>query len=113
MISCINALTIYLVYILYIYIYFFFDHDLNFPAQLVGGLTLSDLLDKPWSQVSSFLPPVHMPSIFLSRTGFTIPNARRFSSNVANSRSRAFRYRIHDHFLCRKKSLSVCALGEN
>ena len=26
-------------------------------AQLVGGFTLSDLLDKPWSQVSSLLPP--------------------------------------------------------
>ena len=28
---------------------------------------------------------------FLSRIGFSIPTARRFSSNVANSRSRAFR----------------------
>ena len=28
---------------------------------------------------------------FLSRRGFSIPNARRFSSNFANSRSRAFR----------------------
>ena len=35
--------------------------------------------------------PRHMPS-FLSRIGFSIPTARRFSSNVANSRSsRAFR----------------------
>ena len=31
-------------------------HHFYFPAQLVGGFTLSDLLDKPWSQVSS-LPP--------------------------------------------------------
>ena len=52
--------------------------------------TLSDLLDKPLSQVSSLLPPRYVPS-FLSRIGFSIPTARRFSSNVANSRSRAFR----------------------
>ena len=35
----------------------FFRH-FYFPAQLVGGFTLSDLLDNPWSQdqVSSLLP---------------------------------------------------------
>ena len=60
-----------------------------FPAQPVGGFTLSDLPDKPWSQVSS-LPPCTCLQ-FLSRMGFSIPTARRFSSNVANSRSRAFR----------------------
>ena len=42
--------------------------------------TLSDLLVKPWSQVSPLLPPGHVPS-FLSRIGFRIPTARRFSSN--------------------------------
>ena len=36
-------------------------------------------------------PPRYVPS-FLSRTGFSIPTARRFSSNVATSRSRAFRH---------------------
>ena len=30
-----------------------FSHHFYFPAKLVGGFTLSDLLDKPWSQVSS------------------------------------------------------------
>ena len=35
--------------------------------------------------------PRYVPS-FLSRIGFSIPTARRFSSNIANSRSRAFRY---------------------
>ena len=51
---------------------YFFDH-FYFPAQLVGGFTLSDLLDKPWSQVSSLLP--HGTRLqFLSRTGFSIPN---------------------------------------
>ena len=69
---------------------FFFDGHFYLPAQLVGGFTLSDLLDKPWSQVSSLLPPGTCLQ-FLSRIGFSIPTARRFSSNVANSRSRAFR----------------------
>ena len=39
------------------YLLICFDHHFYFPAQLVGGFTLSDLLDKPWSQVSSLLPP--------------------------------------------------------
>ena len=75
---------------------FFFHHHFYFPAQLVGGFTLSDLLDKPWSQVSPPLPPgidLYVPS-FLSRIGFSIPTATnsRFSSNAANLRSpRAFR----------------------
>ena len=69
---------------------FFFDHHFHFPAQLVGCFTLSDLLDKPCSQVSSLLPPGTCLQFF-SRIGFSIPTARRFSSNVADSRSRAFR----------------------
>ena len=39
------------------FIFLFFHHYFYFPGQLVGGFTLSDLLDKPWSQVSSLLPP--------------------------------------------------------
>ena len=35
---------------------FIFHHRFYFPAHLVRGFTLSDLLGKPWSQVS-FLPP--------------------------------------------------------
>ena len=65
-------------------------NDFYFPALLVGSFTLNKLLDKPWSQVSSLLPPGTC-LLFLSRIGFSIPTARRFSSNVANSRSRAFR----------------------
>ena len=57
----------------------FFSNHVYFPAQLVGGFTLSDLLDKPWSQVSSLLPPGTCLK-FLSRMGFSIPTARRFSS---------------------------------
>ena len=37
--------------------HFFLNHHFYFPAQLVGGFTLSDLLDKPWSRVLSLFPP--------------------------------------------------------
>ena len=43
--------------------------------------------------MSSLLPPGTCLQ-FLSRIGFSIPTARRFSSNVANSRSRTFRSSI-------------------
>ena len=76
--------------LLAVFFCFFFNHHFYFPAQLVGGFTLNDLLDKPWSQVSSNLPPGTCLQ-FLSRIGFSIATARRFSSNVAISRSRAFR----------------------
>ena len=56
-------------------------------------LLLSQLLDKLWSQVSSLLPPGTCLQ-FLSRIGFSIPTARRLSSNFANSRFRAFRESI-------------------
>ena len=36
---------------------FFFNHHFHFPAHLVGGFALKDLLDKPWSQVSALLHP--------------------------------------------------------
>ena len=85
-----------------------FFHHFFFPAQLVGVFTFSDLLDKRWSQVSSLLAPGTCIQ-FLSRIGFRIPTASRFSSNV-RSRSRAFRYSF---CYARKKSLWVCALGEN
>ena len=37
--------------------FFFFEHHFYFPAQLVGRFTLSDLVDKTWSQVPSLLLP--------------------------------------------------------
>ena len=72
------------------FLFFVYFHHFYFPSQLVGGFTLSDLLDRPWSQVSSLLPPGTCLQ-FVSRIGFSIPTASRFSSNVAISRSRAFR----------------------
>ena len=71
------------------YVHFCSD-QFNFSAQLIGGFTLSDLLDKPWPQGSPLLPPCTYLQL-LSRIGFSIPTARRLSSNVANSSSRAFR----------------------
>ena len=82
----------------FMYHIYFYNHS-DIPAQLVGGFTIRVLLDKPWSQVSSLFPPRYVPS-FLSRIRFTIPTARRFSSNVASSRSRAFRYVINFYARC-------------
>ena len=86
----------------------FFYHHFCFPAQLVGGSTLSDLLDKSWSQVSSLLPS-GMCLHFYRAWGSAFPplvdyhrmlllNALALSAN---------------QFLCKKKSLQLCALGEN
>ena len=65
-------------------IYLFFGHHFYFPAKLVGGFTLSDLTDKPWTQVSSLLPPrCKRAFIFCRGLGSAfIPAARRFPSNL-------------------------------
>ena len=60
--------------------------------------------------VTGVIPsPRYVPS-FLSRIGFSIPTARRLSSDVANFRSRRS---TNNLFLCNKKSRRVCTLGEN
>ena len=45
--------------------FLFFNRHFCFPAQIVGGFTLSDRLDKPWSQVG-VVPslPRYVPSFF-------------------------------------------------
>ena len=67
--------------------FFFLSHTCTFQ-----------LLDKPWSQVSSLLPPGSCLQ-FSSRIGFSNPTARRFfiecCLTVANSRSRAFRKPVY------------------
>ena len=72
------------------------------------------LLDKLWSQVSSLLPPGTCLQFLLSRIGFSIPTARRLSSNVAHSRFRAFR---ESQFVHKKKSpqkfTRVCTRGDS
>ena len=64
----------------------FFCKDSSVSAALCSFLdyniivyTSFQLLDKPWSQVSSLLPPGYCLQ-FLSRIGFSNPTARRFSS---------------------------------
>ena len=71
---------------------FFVCHRFHFPAQLVGGFTLSGLLlDKPWSQVV-VSPPVRALFFFVAHRvrHFHCPSI--FIEYVANSRFRAFRY---------------------
>ena len=83
-----SIVTAYLFFIFFIFLIITFTFQPN--SYLVGGFTLGDLLDKPWSQVSSLLPPGTC-LYFLSRIRLSIATVSRLSSNVANSRSRAFR----------------------
>ena len=61
---------------------------------------------RPWTHTSDDSYYIYQLSLVVatatvsSRMGFSIPTARRFSSNVAHSRSRAFRY----SFFCARKS---------
>ena len=70
-----------------------------FSAQLVGSFTLSDRLDKPWSQVSSLLLPGTCLQL-LSCIGFSIPTARRFH-RVLPTHALAL---SANHFFCARKS---------
>ena len=104
----------HVIYLLAVFLIHLFLFLLTKSSLLLSGSTrrrfaLSDLLDKPWSQVSSLLPPGTCLQ-FLSRIGFSIPTARRFSSNVAELTLSRFPLII---FSCKKKSLRVCALGEH
>ena len=54
----------------FFFLFFFFSHTSTFQ-----------LLDKPWSQVSSLLPPSSCLQ-FLSRIGFSNPTARRMFHRV-------------------------------
>ena len=49
----------------------------------------SQLLDKPWSQVSSLVPPRYVPS-FVSRIGFGIPAALQQCKTSAQYENRVF-----------------------
>ena len=89
------------------FFYFFSRHD-YFPAQLVGGFTLSNLLDKSWSQVSSLLPQGTCIQ-FLSRIGLAFPLLVDFHRMLLTHALTL----SANQFLCKKRSLRVCALGEN
>ena len=65
--------------ILFFFVFRFFK-SLRKSSRVVffySHIFTSKLLDKPWSQVSSLLPPGSCLQ-FLGRTGFSIPTARRF-----------------------------------
>ena len=90
--------------ILVLSLFFTFTFRINSSEVLFYPLS-GLLLDKPWSQVSSLLPPVTCLH-FLSRIGFSIPTARRFSSNVAiNTITHAFELSAYQ-FLSKKHNPS-------
>ena len=75
------------------FIYCFLIHHFHFPAtrgRFYPQRSPGQAVVQPWSQGVYPSPPPVRAFIFLSRTGFSIPTARRFSSNAANSRSRDF-----------------------
>lgn len=72
--------------------FFHFYHHFYFPAQLVGGFALSDfIMERRGHRCLPFSPPVRAFLFIAHTVGFSIPAARRCTSNVGNSRSRAFR----------------------
>ena len=88
-------------------LFFFFGHHFYFPAQLGGSLSLSDLLDKPWSQVSSLPPGTCLQ--FLSRIGLAFPLLVDFHRMLLTHALAL----SANQFLSKKKSLRVCAHSEN
>ena len=80
-----------------------------FPARSSRSFTLCDLLDKPWSQVSSILPPdtcLHFYHAYGSAFPMLV-NVHRML--LFNSRSHAVRYSIYTQ-VCNKKSLRACSV---
>ena len=87
------------------YSYFIFTFQLNSQEALPSAI----LLASRGHRCLSPPPPRYVPS-FLWRIGVNIPTfqllwARRFSSNFANSRSRAFRWSFLSYFCRQEKSL--------
>ena len=83
----------------------FFDHHFHFPAQLVGGFALSDLLDKP--VVTGVVPsPRYVPSIFIAHR---VQHSHCSSIFIECCSLTLSRFPLIN-FLCGKKSIRVCAL---
>ena len=61
---------------------FFLYHQFYFPAQLVRGFTLSDLLDKPWSRVSSLLSSGTCLQFLFERSEFLIATSKKKKMSV-------------------------------
>ena len=90
----------------------FLDRLFYFPAQLVGGFLPSAIF---WTsrghRCRPFSPPVRAFN-FLWRIGFSIPTARRFSSNVANSRSRVLPIYTCYCSILRPVGIKTCGRGK-
>ena len=67
------------------------------------GKHLTKLLDKPWSHVSSFLPPGSCLQL-VSRRGFSNPTARRFFHRVSLTHALAL---SASQFVHKKKSRRI------
>ena len=64
-------------------LFYFFQHHVGFPALLVGGFYPQRASGQAVvTGVHPSPPPVRTCLYFLARMGFSIPTARRFSSNV-------------------------------
>ena len=76
--NTLKCLSIYLsatvLFVICVCVFFF---QFYFPARLVVGITLCDLLDNPRSQLSSLLPSVRVS--LLSRTGLSVFTFPRFT----------------------------------
>ena len=85
----------------------FFPFLKNFPAQLVRGFTLGDLLDKPWSQ--SVVPSLPRHANFYRAQGSAFPLVVDFHRMLLTHALAL----SANQCSCKKKSLRVYALGEN
>ena len=80
-------------FLLRVHLFFFFFLSHTFTFQL---------LDKPWSQVSSLLPPGSCLQ-FLSRIGFSNPTARRFRVLLTHALALSASQYVH-----KKNSQRIC-----
>ena len=62
-------------------LFFFLNHCFSLSSSNRGEVlsTLSDLLDKPWSHVSSLLGPRYIHASFFESIGFSVPTFKLFA----------------------------------
>ena len=79
-----------------------------FQLNSLEVFTLANLLDKPWSQASSLLPPGACLYFYRASMGCSIPTARRFSSKCCATQLTLSPFPL---FICLKQDgvlLRVC-----
>ena len=87
-----------------LYYYYFFSSSLSLSSSTRRFYSQRSSGQKPWSQVSGVVPSPRCVPSFFSRIGFSIPTARRFSSNECCQLT-LFLALSDNQFLCKKKSL--------